>query len=96
MKRRAAEFYGSALDEIRSLLLSGPLIHADETHVSVYGRDSYVWVFTNMEEVVYVWSETREAKTATDFLSGFKGVLVSDFLQHTTQLSARSRNVSFT
>lgn len=79
MKRRAAEFYGSALEEIRSLLLSGSLIHADETHVSVDGRDSYVWVFTNMEEVVYVWSETREAKTATDFLSGFKGVLVSDF-----------------
>lgn len=47
--------------------------------MSVDGRDSYVWVFTNMEEVVYVWSATREAKTATDFLSSFKGVLVSDF-----------------
>ena len=79
MKRRAADLYRGALDEIRSSLTSGCLIHADETHVSVDGRDSYVWVFTNMEEVVYLWSETREAKTATDFLSGFKGVLVSDF-----------------
>lgn len=79
MKSRAAELYRGAFDEIRSTLTSGSLIHADETHVSVDGRDSYVWVFTNMEEVVYLWSETREAKTATDFLSGFKGVLVSDF-----------------
>ena len=79
MKSRAAELYRGAFEEIRSSLTSGSLIHADETHVSVDGRDSYVWVFTNMEEVVYLWSATREAKPATDFLSGFKGVLVSDF-----------------
>lgn len=79
MKGRAAALYREAFEEIRSSLTLGSLIHADETHVSVDGRDSYVWVFTNMEDVVYLWSATREAKTATDFLSGFKGVLVSDF-----------------
>jgi predicted RecB family nuclease len=79
MKRRAAELYSVTFQEIRSTLLQGNLIHADETPVSVEGQDSYVWVFTSMEEVVYLWSDTREAKTATDFLADFTGVLVSDF-----------------
>ncbi len=43
------------------------------------GRDSYVWVFTSMEDVIYIWSETREGTTATEVLKDFKGVLVSDF-----------------
>ena len=38
-----------------------------------------MWVFTSMEEVIYVWSETREGYVATDFLANFDGVLVSDF-----------------
>jgi hypothetical protein len=79
MKRRAAELYTATFQEIRSTLLQGNLIHADETRVSVEGQDSYVWVFTSMEEVVYLWSDTREGKTATNFLADFKGVLVSDF-----------------
>jgi hypothetical protein len=32
-----------------------------------------------MEDVMYIWSETREGSTATEFLKDFKGVLVSDF-----------------
>ena len=32
-----------------------------------------------MEDVIYIWSETREGSTATDFLKEFKGVLVSYF-----------------
>jgi hypothetical protein len=32
-----------------------------------------------MEEVVYLWSATREGKVAEEFLRGFQGVLVSDF-----------------
>jgi predicted RecB family nuclease len=79
MKRRAATLYSETFQKIQSDLLQGNLIHADETHVSVDGKDSYVWVFTSMEEVVYIWSETREASTGIDFLSDFKGVLISDF-----------------
>lgn len=79
IKHRAAAVYNETIQEIRSNLMHGELIHADETHVSVEGQDSYVWVFTSMEEVVYIWSETREAITPTEFLSDFKGVLISDF-----------------
>jgi Transposase IS66 family len=54
-------------------------VHADETKVSVGGNDGYVWVFTSLEDVAFVYSETREASTVRDVLRTFRGVLVSDF-----------------
>jgi len=77
--QRSAQKYCDTYEEIRQRLSRGGLMHADETHVSVKGRDSYVWVFTSMEDVIYIWSETREGSMATEFLKDFKGVLVSDF-----------------
>jgi transposase len=79
MMRRAVETYLDTYEGINQRILKGKLIHADETHVSVRGKDSYVWVFASMEEVIYIWSETREGQVATKFLETFKGVLVSDF-----------------
>jgi len=79
LKRRAAELYQDAYDEIKETLLNGKLIHADETHLSTKSSSGYVWVFTGMEEVIYLWSATREGNVAEQFLSGFNGVLVSDF-----------------
>ena len=79
LKRRAVEFYRDTYEEIKQNLRHGKLVHADETHFSVKGKAGYVWVFTSMEEVIYVWSETREGDLPRGFLSDFKGVLVSDF-----------------
>jgi len=79
LKHRAAESYQTAYEEIRRTLLHGKLIHADETHLNTKSSNGYVWVFTSMEEVVYLWSATREGNVAEEFLSGFEGVLVSDF-----------------
>ena len=79
LKSRMAKKYLEAYNNIKEKLISGKLIHADETHISVKGKDTYVWVFTSMEEVIYIWSETREGIIATEFLQDFKGVLVSDF-----------------
>lgn len=79
LMKRAVETYQTTYEEIKERLLHGNLIHADETHVSVKGKDSYVWVFTSIEDVIYVWSETRDASVATGFLEKFNGVLVSDF-----------------
>ena len=76
---KAVQKYRDTYEEIRQRLSDGRLIHADETHVSVQGKDSYVWVFTSMEDVIYIWSGTREATVATEFLKEFSGVLVSDF-----------------
>lgn len=55
------------------------MIHADETKISVEGKDGFVWVFANMEEVAYVYSETRQGSTPQSLLQDFTGVLVSDF-----------------
>ena len=79
MMRRAVETYLDAYEEINQKILEGKLIHADETRVSVRGKDSYVWVFASMEEVIYIWSETREGHVVTEFIENFRGVLVSDF-----------------
>jgi hypothetical protein len=38
-----------------------------------------VWVFANMEEVAYVYRETREGDFLLTMLKDFKGVLVTDF-----------------
>jgi hypothetical protein len=79
MIQRGAEKYCDAYEGIKRDLLSGNLIHADESHISVKGKDCFVWVFTSMKEVVYIWSGTREGYNATQFLESFDGVLVSDF-----------------
>ena len=79
LKHRSADKYRDTYENIRQRLILGNLIHADETHISVKGKDSYVWVFASMEEVIYIWSETREGCVATEFLKDFNGVLVSDY-----------------
>ena len=45
----------------------------------IKGEAHYVWVFTNLEDVAYIYSESRDASTAREMLTAFKGVLVSDF-----------------
>lgn len=79
LKQRASVLYNDAYEEIKERLQQGKLIHADETHLGTKGIAGYVWVFTSMEEVVYVWSSTREGGVAQEFLRNFRGVLVSDF-----------------
>jgi len=79
MLQRGSEKYHDTYEAIKKQLLLGNLIHADETCISVKGQGTYVWIFTSMEEVIYIWSETREGYNATDFLKTFNGVLVSDF-----------------
>jgi len=78
-RARAAGEYAGTYKTLLEKLKTGNLIHADETKVSVDGRDAFVWVFASMEAVVYVFAETREADVVRTWLEGFKGVLVSDF-----------------
>ena len=39
----------------------------------------YVWVFTSLEEVVFMYRPTREGDFLRELLKDFRGVLVSDF-----------------
>ena len=79
LKARMAERYEATYRTILDRIVSGKVVHADETRAAVAGKAAYVWVFTSMEEVAFVYSETREANTALNVLQNFRGVLVSDF-----------------
>jgi predicted RecB family nuclease len=79
LKTDAAKRYEAVYERLLDKIARGSLVHADETRARIIGRDVYVWVFTSLEEVAFVLSESREATTAQKFLADFKGVLVSDF-----------------
>jgi hypothetical protein len=79
IKSRSAKDHETTYQAILERLRAGSLIHADETKVAIEGADRYVWVFTNLEEVAFVYGDTREAKTPQEVLRDFRGVLVSDF-----------------
>ena len=79
IKSRWAQQYEATYQAILEKIAGGDLVHADETKVTIDGTDRYVWVFTNLEEVAFVYVETREGKTPQEVLRHFRGVLVSDF-----------------
>jgi len=62
----------------------GSHVHVDETKVTTIGsagqgQTGYVWAFTNLKDVVYTYSASREGVTLKSVLGDFHGVLVSDF-----------------
>jgi predicted RecB family nuclease len=52
MAERCEDTYRAILDKI----VSGALVHADETRAIVAGKGAYVWVFTSLEDVAFVYS----------------------------------------
>jgi len=79
LKKRAANYYGGTYRSIHEKIRQGLLVHADEAKIDVKGGSGYVWVFTNLQEVLYVYSDSRERTTLEQELAGFNGVLVCDF-----------------
>lgn len=58
-------------------IVSGPLVHIDETSVQVKGFSKpYVWVFANMNTVYYIFKPNREAAFLKEVLEDFSGVLI--------------------
>ncbi len=78
-KATACKVYKSTYEGILNKIATGKLVHADETQIGIGGIGTYVWVFTNLEEVAYYYTETREGDFLQELLREFKGVLVSDF-----------------
>ncbi len=79
-KQLLADYYEGTYKRLLEKIVGGPLLHVDETevHVRRVGR-GYVWVFTNLEEVVYLYRQSREGDFLHDLLKDFRGVLISDF-----------------
>jgi hypothetical protein len=79
MKTRGAALFEGLYDELFKRITRGPLLHVDETKVSINGKEAFVWVFANLEEVVYIYRSSREAAFVRDELREFRGILISDF-----------------
>jgi hypothetical protein len=79
LKGLMARTYRATYRSLLKAILAGNLLHVDETEVKLQTGKGYVWVFTNLEEVVYLYRPTREGDFLKDLLRDFKGVLVSDF-----------------
>jgi hypothetical protein len=79
IKAKAAADYSDAYEQIRRRIQIAPVVHVDETKANVQGVTAYVWVFTTLEEVIYVYSDSREAGIVAETLGEFSGILVSDF-----------------
>ena len=79
-KIKFCENYKFTFDEIVKQIISSNLIHVDETTFHVRNESlSYVWVFTNIDTVFYLYRQTRESEFLNELLIDFKGVLISDF-----------------
>jgi hypothetical protein len=79
IKSQMAEKYAPTYHGILRQIAEGSQVHADETKGVVKGGGHYVWVFSNLTTVAYVYAESREAAILEHVLAGFSGVLVSDF-----------------
>lgn len=79
LKRKSAQLYKSTYEAILTKIVGGSLLHVDESKISLKGKEGFVWVFTNLEEVVYFYTDTREGDIVQSLLKDYKGVLVSDF-----------------
>lgn len=74
-----AEYYKITYEKLLKKLLGGKILHADETTVKLKQDAGYVWVFANIEEVVYIYRPTRKTDFLHELFKDFQGVLITDF-----------------
>ena len=92
-----AETHAATENLLLSKLHSGIFLCGDEAKIKIrQGVVGYVWVFSGPEIVIYRFSKSRDATVMNEILTGFTGVLVSDFYSSMTQHRALNRSASFT
>jgi predicted RecB family nuclease len=80
IKRIMANYYQETVEGIRRRLVAGSILHADETPIKLQrGGKGYIWVFANLEEVLYVFTRSRDGGFLSTMFEGFSGVIISDF-----------------
>jgi len=78
-KRDISQMSITTFEDIKREIISGNLIHVDETKINLRKESGFVFAFSNMETVFYIYKSTRETKFLFELLEDFKGVLISDF-----------------
>lgn len=79
VKPRLANKYAAAREQLLAKLRASRVLYVDETRVSLRRTPAYVWAFTNLHEVLYLFSLSRDGTVLEKVLQGFDGVLVTDF-----------------
>ena len=74
-KPMMAQYYQPCSQSLLAKMLSGKVLHIDETEVKLRTGKAYVWVFATAEEVVYMLRPSREGGFLAELLKDFKGVL---------------------
>ena len=77
LKSLMARYYEITYQRLLADIIAGKLLHVDETEIELQNQKGYVWVFTNLEEVVYLYRPSREGGFLHELLSEFKGVLLN-------------------
>jgi predicted RecB family nuclease len=78
-KASLAKRYEQTNIAICTQLLKGPSLSIDETEVRLSKETAYVWVFAGTSGAYYEHRDTRNGDFLVERLTGFDGVLVSDF-----------------
>jgi predicted RecB family nuclease len=78
-KIQLARRYKRAYISILKKILSGNLLHADETGIRFKYERGYVWALTNLKSVAFMCEPSRETDFLVNLLKDFSGVLVTDF-----------------
>lgn len=78
-KSLAASYHRSSYQGLLNRIVQSPVIHVDETQFKLKSEVGYVWVLTNVDDVVFAYQSSREGRFIWELLEHFDGVLVSDF-----------------
>lgn len=78
-KSYITDYYQGTLEKINHKILNSPVLYVDETPINMKVESGYAWVLTNTEEVISFYKPTREGEFIKEYLSNFRGILVSDF-----------------
>jgi predicted RecB family nuclease len=79
IKGLVAHCYQDTYERLLRKIVTGAVVHADETEVKLRCGTGYVWVFGSTEEFVFMYRPNREGAFLHDLLKDFHGVLVTDF-----------------
>jgi hypothetical protein len=90
-KKIASDCYTPTYNRILKKIIKGNIINVDETKFRTRGEVGYVWVFRNLEEVYFLYTETRKADFIHELLDGFRGLLISDFFSGYDSLECRKQ-----
>jgi hypothetical protein len=81
MQRKEKWFqqFSPEIARIRDRIRQSSVIHIDETQIKLSKGSGYVWVLATADTVCYHFTPTRESNFLNGWLSGYSGMIVTDF-----------------